>query len=384
VDEVYGELRAPILKDAPFAEQLEASFAARHSNYSTFGGTTTLQAGLLWKPIESVLVRGSWGEGFRAPGIGELFGTPSRFDQELTDPCSNFNAAGVSATVRTNCIAAGVPASGSYVQANPQISVVTGGNRALQPETSESWVVGVAFSPRGIRESGWASELTLEANYYDISLDGAIAPIDANVLLSRCAETGDAFSCAAITRTASGAIVNIAGLLQNIGGIDTRGVDVTLNYRTPEYSAGQFGLYLSAVRLLEYTERVPATTGFTTIKRLGRERGSPDQAFPKWKATGSIDWELGDFGASVTGRYIDSVIETSEGEEFKLNSRLYTDVQVRWTPSFFDQRWTLAAGVNNLFDKDPPGCITCGLNNFDPTTYDVPGQFGYLRLSYKM
>lgn len=384
VDEIYAELRAPLLKDLPFVQELEASFAARHSNYSTFGGTTTLKAGVMWKPVESLLVRGSWGEGFRAPSIGELFGTPSRFDQELIDPCSDIGRAGVSATVRTNCIAQGVPANGSYVQANPQLSVITGGNRDLKPETSESWVFGVAFSPRSIRDSGWASDFTLEANYYDISLDRAIAPIGAGVLLGRCAENADPFSCAAITRSASGAIVTITGLLQNISRIDTRGFDVTVNYRTPEYSAGQFGLYVSATRLLEYTEVVPATVGVTRIKREGTERGSPDQAFPKWKATGTIDWSLGDFAASVTGRYIDSVTEDVEGEIFKLNSRLYTDVQVRWNPSFLDQRWTLAAGINNLFDKDPPACISCQLNNFDPTTYDVPGQFGYLRLSYKM
>jgi iron complex outermembrane receptor protein len=384
VDEVYAELRAPILKDLPFVDELEASFAARHSNYSTFGGTTTLKAGVLWKPVESLLLRGTWGEGFRAPGIGELFGTPSRFDQELVDPCSNLNAAGVSATVRANCIAQGVPANGSYVQANSQLSVVTGGNRDLEPETSRSWVFGAAFSPRAVRDSGWASDFSIEANYYDISLDGAVGTIGADVLLDRCAETGDAFSCAAVTRTASGAIVTINGLLQNIGGIDTRGFDVTLNYRTPEFASGQFGLYLSAVRLLEYTERVPATAGFTTIEREGTERGSPDQAFPKWKGTGIVDWTLGDIGATLTGRYIDGVVESQDDGGNRLNSRFYTDVQLRWTPGFLDRRWSVAAGVNNLFDKDPPACITCGLNNFDPTTYDVPGRFGYVRLSYKM
>jgi iron complex outermembrane receptor protein len=40
--------------------------------------------------------------------------------------------------------------------------------------------------------------------------------------------------------------------------------------------------------------------------------------------------------------------------------------------------------VNNLFDKDPPGCISCGLNNMDPTTYDVPGRYYYARVSVKL
>jgi iron complex outermembrane receptor protein len=42
-----------------------------------------------------------------------------------------------------------------------------------------------------------------------------------------------------------------------------------------------------------------------------------------------------------------------------------------------------AVGVNNLFDKDPPGCVTCSLNNYDPNLYDAPGQFFYFRLTYR-
>ena len=41
-------------------------------------------------------------------------------------------------------------------------------------------------------------------------------------------------------------------------------------------------------------------------------------------------------------------------------------------------RTTLAAGVNNIFDQDPPICETCSLNGYDASTYDIPGQFGYL------
>ena len=52
-----------------------------------------------------------------------------------------------------------------------------------------------------------------------------------------------------------------------------------------------------------------ASNGFVVLDRRGTERGSPDQAFPKFKGNATIDWSLGDLGASVTGRYIDSVTE---------------------------------------------------------------------------
>ena len=88
VDEVYGEIQIPILKGVPGADLLQVSAALRWFDYSTFGSDTTSKFGLNWRPVRDLLVRGTLGEGFRAPGIGELFGTFSRFDQTLTDPCS--------------------------------------------------------------------------------------------------------------------------------------------------------------------------------------------------------------------------------------------------------------------------------------------------------
>ena len=92
------------------------------------------------------------------------------------------------------------------------------------------------------------------------------------------------------------------------------------------------------------------------------------------------DWDLADWGATVGLRYVSSVREAADGN--KLNSRTYVDAQVRWQPAFLDDL-SIALGANNLFDKDPPGCISCGLNNYDPNAYDAPGQFFYLRLTYR-
>jgi iron complex outermembrane receptor protein len=372
VDEAFAELRLPLLADTPFFHRLELTGAARYSDYSTSGSTTTFSAGVNWEPIEDLLFRGSWAQGFRAPTIGELFGTPSRFDQELVDPCSAIGGQ-IPAAVRANCIAAGVPASGSYVQANPQLPVITGGNSALAAEKSESWIAGAVWRP------SFAPRFSVEANYFNIKVDGAIQAIDAEVLLGRCTESGDALSCAAISRTASGAISQIRGLLQNIASIQTDGIDLTLNYRTAKTSAGTFGLFWSNTFLFNYTVTVPSTNGTTQIPREGTEQGSPDQAFPKYKSTAILDWSLGEFGASLTGRYIGGVTEANAN---RMGSKLYTDIQLRW--SIQDDRFGFALGANNLFNVDPPACFTCGLNNMDPTTYDVPGTFFYARATLKM
>jgi len=384
IKEGYAELRIPVVKDLPFVYRLDASVAGRWFDYSTSGQDSTYQAGIRWRPVEEVLLRGSWGQGFRAPTIGELFGTASRFDQIISDPCSDMlglaGGARASATVIANCVARGVPANGSYVQANPQISVVTSGNRDLQPETSESWNASFVWEPAFMRQASWASGGSVELAYTDIKLDGAIQALSGDTLLSRCAETNDALSCATITRTASGVITTIANPLINIGGIKTRAIDLSLVWRSPEWDFGRFSLQSYTTWLLEFTEFQPTSAGITPVTREGTERGSPDQAFPKTKSNLTVNWDKAEWGATATARYISSVVE-SDGN--KMDSRTYIDAQVRWTPSSYVEGLQLAIGVNNLFDKDPPGCFSCSLNNYDPNVYDTPGRFLYFRLSYK-
>ena len=382
-DEVYGEIRIPILKDQPFFQLLEVDGAIRHSNYSISGSSTTYTGSGQWKPVQDILLRASYATGFRAPSIGELFGAASRGDAPIDDPCTNIAGSPfqTSTTVRTNCIANGVPANGSYQDPNGgQISVTTGGNLSLRPETSRTWLFGGVYSPVWAREN-FASVFSIEANYYDIKVNGAIAPIDAAITLSRCAFSGDPISCAAITRTPFGSVNRVNGLLQNIGEIRTRGIDMIVNYRSRQSSVGVFGLSLNGNLLLKYAETVPTASGFSTTNYRGTTRGFPDQSYPKFKGNAIVDWQIGDFGAALTGRYIDAVYE-ADGK--KLNGTFYGDVQLSYTPSFLDGRMAFTAGVNNVFNRNPPACFSCTGPNFDPTTYDLPGQFGYLRISYKM
>ena len=388
VDEFYGELRVPILKEVPFFYSLEADGAVRHSDYSTGFKKTTYVGSALWKPIQDLLLRGSYAQGFRAPSLGELFGGRSRFDSTINDPCTS--AAGGSfatnATVRANCIANGVPANGSYVEPQGgQLPVITSGNRNLAPESSRTLLFGAVYSPAWAREAGLAGQLSIEGNYYDIRVKNAISTVSADVLLDRCYTQSDATSCGFITRTGSGFISQISGVLQNVDSIRTKGVDVTMNYRTPQTSIGTIGLTVNASFLLKYDLTSP---GAAPIKFRGTERGSPDQAYPRFKTTSVIDWAIGDFDASFTGRYLSGVTEfaydTDPSNDGRLKRRFYGDAQVNYTPSFLDKRFLFTVGVNNVFNSAPPACVSCNLNNYDPTSYDVPGQFGYLRISYKM
>jgi iron complex outermembrane receptor protein len=377
VNEAYAELDAPILAHVPGAELLEFDGAVRVSDYSTAGSKVTMKGNLNWKPIVDLRLRGGYAEGFRAPTIGELFGTPSRFDQEVNDPCSaSQHPAG---QVLANCVAHGVPAG--YQQLNAQISVLTGGNEDLKAETSKGWNVGGVWSPAAV------PGFSVEADYYNIKVKGAIAAVAAKTTLQQCEVNNDPLACAKIIRSASGQITQINGLLENIGGIKTDGLDFNIAYRTRPASWGTLGFTLNNTFLFNYEVSEPTADGTTTTNLQGKERGSPDQAFPKHKAIGIIDWAGDMFGATLTGRYISSVKEFPDGFDnpgLKMNSRLYVDTQLRFTPHWMSDGLGFAIGVNNLFDKDPPGCVSCGLNNMDPTTYDVPGRYYYARATIKL
>jgi iron complex outermembrane receptor protein len=383
VKEAYAELNAPLVRDVPFLNLLELNGAVRRSDYNTSGSTTTFKGGVNWKPVRDLRLRGSYAEGFRAPTIGELFGTISRFDQTIFDPCSSAADNGApqrfqnDATVRANCIAHGVPAGGTYEQANPQISVIVSGNENLKPETSKSWIFGGVYSP------SFLPGFSIEANHYNIRIKNAIQAVDAAITLNNCEVNNDPIACALVTRSFSGSgqLTQIDGTLGNIAGINTKGIDLNVAYRTRKGRAGTFGFTWNNTFLKNYDLVLTGFGGAQVISREGTEQGSPSQGFPRWKSIGIIDWDLAQFGATLTGRYV-SKLRESDGNVLK--SRFYTDVQLRWTPELLGQQLGLAFGVNNLFNTRAPGCNTCDLNNFDPTMYDIPGRYFYARIGVKM
>jgi iron complex outermembrane receptor protein len=392
VDEFYGEVIIPIVKDKPAFDTLSLSAAARYSDSDLFDSETGTKFSVNWGPTENLMLRASYSEGFRAPNIGELFNLGSRFDSGITDPCNT----AVNPVQPPNCAALGVP--DDYVQLNPQVSVDTGGNRDLQPETSETFTAGFTWD---IPLSGAFERLLFEANYYDISIDGAIQAPDAQDTLDACIATLDPLFCDQVNRNPSGTISSIEGTLNNIGGIETNGVDVNLDLSLAESGAGAFRFQLMASFLMDYDELFANSEGgFDRVPRAGQELGSPTRGFVEEKATLNTFWELGEFSAMLSLRYLSALTEQCvglvadlgqtafcsdpDGLTNKLDSQLYTDLQFAWQPEdLFGGGWTLAAGVQNLTDEAPPICFSCDLNSLDGTLYPIAGQFWYLRASFQ-
>lgn len=393
VTEFYAELNIPLLAGRPGADLLEVSLAGRSSDYNTSGSEETFKAGVLWRPIEDVSVRGSVSSGFRAPGIGELFGGAAREDFTFLDPCADvlgtiLDADGGRAdttgpqpqNIIDNCATLGI--GPGLAQTNPQLSAVSKGNDELVAETSDSWTVGFVYSPEWSQNRGWIEGLTTSIDFYDVEIDDAVQGLSPGALIDACVETLDPFFCDSVPRNPAGRIGLIDNQLQNIGAIEASGIDIMLRYLSPDTSVGQFNVNLNGTYLDEYRERTANPDGSETVTdRAGSHTDETfARAFPDWRATATVDWIRDRWSGTMAFRWIDSM-RVNDGTE--VASAGFTDVQLRYNPEFADEAFTFAIGFNNLFDKHPPACDLCGGAGTSIVVHDLPGTVGYLRVTYQ-
>jgi iron complex outermembrane receptor protein len=390
VDELYAELIVPLWR-GDSGRMFDVSGAVRYSDYDLFDSETIYDIGLNFAPHQDLMFRASFSEGFRAPHIGELFNTGSRFDASVSDPCSNADAG-----VAANCAALGVPPG--FEAPNPQTSVTTGGNDQLTPETSDTFTAGLTWDIAAADNWDGIDGLLFEFNYYDIEIDNAIQPPDAQDLLDQCVDTLDPFFCDAITRAPGGTITRIDGILKNIGGIETSGFDWKVELMTADTGLGQFRFQWLNTHLTDYVEITEGPDGAVRVDRAGTELGSPERGFVEWKSNFNIDWMMNSWSARLGFRYLDGLDEQCTGlvADFELTelcsngadgnrigSTLFTDAQVTFAPDMAGAgQWSFTLGVDNLFDEDIPTCFSCDLNSFDGTLYPIQGPFWYFRSTF--
>jgi iron complex outermembrane receptor protein len=386
VDEVYAEANFPVLSS------LELSAALRYSDYSTFGDATTGKVGFRWQPIEDLVFRGTYSEGFRAPNLGELYGL-TQFGATIVDPCgSTGNPGPADPSFAAGCAAQGAPPT--FEQANTQITTFTGGNPNLEPEESDSYTFGMVYSPGWGENVSWSDKLDFELGYYHHEIDGAIQPRDIQALLEACLREGGVGtpSCAPFSRQPSGNLNPPENFLDNLATIETDGVDIKVNWVGPEWGWGRLTAGLQSTYVNDY-EAVDIDNN-TSQRAVGIEVN--DSAIPEWQTNVQLGWAKGNWDVSWTARYISAVDEFCSnvpvteapgcmgGVEFNtLGSTTYHDLRVGWKDAFTLEGLRMSVGVNNLFGKEPPVCLTCSLNGYDAATYDLPGSFWYVSADYR-
>jgi len=390
VTEIYAELNIPLISGAALADLLEVNVAARSSDYSTSGSKSTYKVSALWRPIDQLSFRGSFSTGFRAPGIGELFGGAAREDFTFLDPCADYTGilgatnggrdAAQPANIQANCATLGV--NPGLAQINPQLSAVSVGNDQLQPEESENVTLGFVYSPAWSEGLAWSDGMTLSIDYYNVEITDAVQGISPGELIDACVATVDPLFCVNTPRTGSGQLDTVRNKLQNIGGIDASGLDITFDYLSPETGAGTFDLSFMATYLQDYKEITNNPDG--TVTSIDRTGTHPDEtffrAFPEWRAVTRAGWSKNRWTGSLSLRWTDEMLLDSGST---LDSVFFTDIRASYNPSWADDSMMITIGFNNVLDEDPPVCDACGIIGMSPVSHDLPGRVGYIRLSYE-
>ena len=384
--EVYVELNLPLLDTGP--RYWELNLAARGSDYSTFGTEVTYKASTLFRLMEGLSLRGSVSTGFRAPGIGELFGGAAREDFSFLDPCSDVlgrlgsanggrDQAQPSAIV-DNCAALGVPVD--FVQRNPQLSSISAGSSSLDAETSDSFTVGLVWNRR--YDSDWLAGLTASVDYYSVEISDAVQGRNPGDVLTACVTTLDPLFCDLTPRTSNGALDVIDNQLQNIGVIEASGWDLMLAYDSPEWPLGRLRAVFNATRLHRHLERSANIDGTVSVTdRTGTHTDETFQrAFPELRWTANVEWMKDRWAAALGLRYTGGMKLDGGGD---IGSAVFADLTLNYTPRSFGDNWTVTLGFNNLFDEDPPLCFPCGVIGMSLVVHDLPGRVGYLRFSYQ-
>ena len=257
LDEAYVELSVPVL------ESLLITPAIRVSDHDAYGNNTTGKVGVEYRPMDDMLLRGTWAQGYRAPSISDLYAGNADSYPTWTDPCNTPSSGTIDLVQNPGC--AGVP--DGYKQANTQIRISQVSSPDLKPETSESYTYGAVYNPSWLE----GAELTLD--YYNIKVKDAIGRYGHTTIARECAKGTNPDSCNYIDRDSLGNITDLRNFLQNAGEYNVEGVDFFTAYRFPETSFGSFKASLDVAYVI--------SNEFNGTDRVGVQTG--DGGFPEFK-----------------------------------------------------------------------------------------------------
>jgi iron complex outermembrane receptor protein len=359
VQEIFAEIRAPLLADLPFAHELTATGAVRAGEYSTIGSTTTWKYDLVWAPIPDIRFRGGQALTVRAPNIAELFSPITTFNARPIDPCDENNIRlGPNPTQRlANCRADGIPA-GFTDPLTSQFAGRTGGNPNLTEEESDSFTYGVVLQPR------FVPGLSITVDYYNVEISNAIATVTAQDIVDSCYDGPNLQSvfCGQFTRNRNPASPTFLGFNSittsqlNFAGLEASGIDFNVSYEFDwadlgRPSWGNVGLSVGGTHV-EDRNNFPFATDPNRPNPVELELNNPELSL-----NAGVRWNIGDFTINTNHQYLGEqglpAVEIENAQNFTVafaDETWIHDASVRWDLS--DQH-SVTFGVNNLTNEEP-------------------------------
>lgn len=342
VSALFGEIVIPILSS------LEVNGALRYDDYSDFGSAVSPTIAATWGITDNFIVRGRIGQGFRAPGLDQLYG-PTTFDAQEAKDLPNCFSQG---TAPEECPTIQVD---TYTETSPD----------LKAETSDS--ISAGFNWKIIEN------ISLDIGYWDIKVNDLITE----------PTTQDAFNAEAagidvsddqpvhVDRTGARPIVYVR--YTNEGELHVTGLDIQAEAHI-DTPIGYLYTDLLAVNTLSY-KQAPYYKGKT-------QETNGFNLQPKLKAQWGFGWTMGPHTAYFTIDYIgphssaDFVAYKEDGTAYLDTSKENLDSWTTYNLSYAfdaDSFGRIKIGARNLTDEDP---VFDAEGKFPTDHYDLYDQTG--------
>ena len=350
VASIYSELNVPILKE------LEGNVSVRYDKYSMIGSSKTYKSSLRYQPNKTLLFRGAYGSGFRAPTLGDLFtpqtvGTSEQFD----DPTTGEN--------------------------DVQVPSLTGGNPALKPERSRQRSAGIVVAP--------VQNFTFSVDVFQVRIDDILAQPSTQEVVSQF-RAGDPAYAGLVDLSPDGNIQLVRVIFTNTGQATVRGADVGAAFRQ-DFGSGRLDLNFNGTYMDKFDQTSPGGSLSHKVGTIVDAAGNPvlgadnGGVVLRWKYYLSSTWTQGPVAATLGLNFAkgyEAGLRLDGERNFIPDSYIY-DANVSYKGA---KNLTVNAGVRNLFDKDPP-IFTPASNQFqggyDVTQYDPRARFVYVSAAYK-
>jgi iron complex outermembrane recepter protein len=401
VNEQFIELRAPLMQQQPFAEQLTLGAAFRRSDYNTSGSVNTFKLDVEYAPVKDVMARFSFDRAIRAPNLIELYTPQSVTNTTVVgaDPCAGATPTASAAECAFTHVSAAEYGRIAQCPAG-QCSTLTGGNLALQPERADTLSFGFTFTPQMVEG------LTATVDYYRIQLSQEVGVVPQDITLNECL-AGVTSYCSDVVRTSSGALfgTTVAGggyvvaTNQNIARAEVSGIDLQLNYHWLVGAFGSMSTTMTGTWLQnQKSQPIPSDEAYNCAGLYGVTCQTVN---PRWRHIARVNWQTPwNVLLSAQWRFIGQVsLDNNTGNpllatsayaagafdsfDAKLPNMNYLDLSAMYEVT---KTLSVRLGVNNVLDKDPPI-----VNEFETTTgapntypsYDLLGRQMYVAFTAK-
>jgi iron complex outermembrane receptor protein len=336
VKAIFAEFLVPVTSSF----DLEASV-----RYSDLGSehSTDPKFSALWRPMDQLSLRASWGTSFR---IATLFQQYSTFvtPQSANDPL--FGGEEVSF-----------------------ITLLTGdSDNPLVPQEADAINLGLTWTA----DSGFQASL----DYWNFDYKNYITAEAPQTLL----DTEPPGGSDQIIRGPGGEVTKIIAFFRNAGSLKTDGIDWGLSYTFDTGSAGHLTAQWNGTYVLSYDLDDPVIGHIDGLGNVNDENFGASMI--EHKSYLGLLWGLGNHSANIFVRYF-GPYHNDNDDNAKVKSWTTVDGQYSYLlPAIATQKIgaTLTVGVNNLFDEAAPAVYNSV--GYDATQHDPRGRTFYVGVTY--